>query len=292
MEHAVIDMGSNACRLLWGSVKECQLRDTELVLRITRLGGGIGQTPPILTEEAIGRTLEVLAEYDEMLRVRGIKEISLLGTEALRKAVNRQELLQKIQEKWGWQVEVLAGEREARLSFLGARSALGEGEAIAVIDIGGGSSEIVSQKGVALIAHSASVGSVRLLNQPQKQADIVAALRIGWKMTTLHSQTNLVAVGGTATAAAMILTQKNALEERGCWLRAAELANQIERIEKMSLSERLSLPGMIPGREDVLPWGLRILLAAMQVLGQEKVLACPRDLMHGFLLEKAGALKE
>lgn len=291
MEYAVIDIGSNACRLLWASVEEGQLKDTELILRITRLGGGLSRIPPVLTEEAMGRSLEVLAEYAQRLQARGIEDISILGTEALRKAVNRQELLREIQGRWGWPVEVIPGEREARLSYLGAQSILGEEKNIAVIDIGGGSSEIVMREGTRLRAHSAPVGSVRLLNQPQPQERIRANLNQGWQNLNLAHQTTLVAVGGTATAAAMIAENKDHLEDRGYWLKSEELMEQIDRIEKMTLPQRLKLPGMIPGREDVLPWGLRILLAASQVLGRERILICPRDLMHGFILEKVRAHK-
>src|SRR5437763_14184059 len=132
---AAIDCGTNSTRLL---VSEDSTRTIERLMRITRLGQGVDATGA-LAPEAVDRTLGVLREFREVMDTRGVQRVRITATSAARDAANREEFFRAAEEIVGVRPELLTGDDEARLSFLGATSQLDPADGpFLVVDIGGG----------------------------------------------------------------------------------------------------------------------------------------------------------
>ncbi len=316
-----MDIGTNSCRLIivekQGAGDFTHLRQ----VRITRIGEGLGQGNLRLSRQAMDRTLAALIEYKEMLADYPVEKAWLLGTQALREAANSSGFVTEVKERTGFDLQIISGEREAYLSYLGAATGLND-PALAqplVLDIGAGSTELMwleAAVGVGgrgddadrntgaikgrIRAVSAPIGSLRLLEKPLDSQGILEALRTGWQgiavpARAMEMEANaaaaggtgpLVGVGGTATTLGAIhLNMKEYDPEAllGLEMSRSQVEAVLALLEGLSSAERLALPGMMPGREDVLPWGLRILLAAMTYCRRDSVVICDRDLLYGIL---------
>ncbi len=343
-----MDIGTNSCRLIivekQGAGDFTHLRQ----VRITRIGEGLGQGNLRLSRQAMDRTLAALIEYKEMLADYPVEKAWLLGTQALREAANSSGFVTEVKERTGFDLQIISGEREAYLSYLGAATGLND-PALAqplVLDIGAGSTELMwleaagtanaGTAGAAEVAEtagaedeaaeaavgvggrgddadrntgaikgriravSAPIGSLRLLEKPLDSQGILEALRTGWQgiavpARAMEMEANaaaaggtgpLVGVGGTATTLGAIhLNMKEYDPEAllGLEMSRSQVEAVLALLEGLSSAERLALPGMMPGREDVLPWGLRILLAAMTYCRRDSVVICDRDLLYGIL---------
>lgn len=316
-----MDIGTNSCRLIivekQGAGDFTHLRQ----VRITRIGEGLGQGNLRLSRQAMDRTLAALIEYKEMLADYPVEQAWLLGTQALREAANSSGFVTEVKERTGFDLQIISGEREAYLSYLGAATGLND-PALAqplVLDIGAGSTELMwleAAVGVGgrgddadrntgaikgrIRAVSAPIGSLRLLEKPLDSQGILEALRTGWQgiavpARAMEMEANaaaaggtgpLVGVGGTATTLGAIhLNMKEYDPEAllGLEMSRSQVEAVLALLEGLSSAERLALPGMMPGREDVLPWGLRILLAAMTYCRRDSVVICDRDLLYGIL---------
>jgi len=294
---AVMDIGTNSCRLI---IAECfDQRDITLAreARVTRVGEGIGRGAVEISPAAMDRTIAALTDYRALIDKYPVESARLLGTQALREAGNSQALADKIKEKTGFELEIISGAEEARLSYMGVTRGAPVFADISplVLDIGAGSTEIVygetSASGELVIrGESAPVGCLRLLENPMGDRSLLQSLKEGWNHVKMpdgaEKDAPLVAVGGTATTFGAIHTGMTSYDPDamlGLRVDIGRTREILDMLERMSPADRLSLPGMRPGREDVMPWGLRILLAAMRYCGRESVLICDRDLLYGAL---------
>ncbi|MCL2122323.1 MAG: hypothetical protein FWH28_08765 [Clostridiales bacterium] len=301
VNRAVMDIGTNACRLILVEINDEDEVTLVRQIRTTRIGEGLGQGRLHISRNAMDRTLAVLMEYKEMIEAYPVESVRLLGTQALREADNGHAFAAEVKEKTGFHLEIITGESEACLSYAGAVQGIKTIDASLsplVLDIGAGSTELIWRMGGAeaeketkqIKGVSAPVGCLRLLERPMNDGQILSALQDSWgiieNMDEKGSLTVLVAVGGTATTLGAIhlhMTDYDPEALLGLRLSDSIIKEQIVLLESMSAAERLALPGMMPGREDVLPWGLRILLAAMAHCHQESVMICDRDLLYGAL---------
>ena len=306
---AAMDIGTNSCRLIIAEIDDTgdytHLRRT----RITRIGEGLGQGNLHISRAAMDKTLEALAEYKAIIARYPVEKNRLVGTQALREADNGLAFAAEVKEKTGFDLEIISGGQEAFLSYSGAVMGLagtGLSEPL-VLDIGAGSTELFfedeGENGAGQITGvSAPVGSLRLLEKPMDAQSIFNALKKGWMGVDIPDERRygtgvgagnpmekkrpLLAVGGTATTlGAMHLHMKEYDPEalRGLRIDEGQVGAVITLLDGLRPEERLALPGMMPGREDVMPWGLRILLAAMCYCKRDSVLICDRDLLYGAL---------
>ncbi|MBV8984165.1 MAG: Ppx/GppA family phosphatase, partial [Acidimicrobiia bacterium] len=156
---AAIDCGTNSTRLL---VSEDGTRTIERLMRITRLGQGVDATGA-LAPEAVKRTLDVLREFRQVMDTHGVERVRMTATSAARDAANREDFFAAAEETIGARPELLTGEQEARLSFLGATSQLDAGDGpFLVVDIGGGSTEFGVGTTEPEAVLSVDIGCVRL----------------------------------------------------------------------------------------------------------------------------------
>ena len=229
---------------------------------ITRLGRGIGTTG-VLGSAGIAATLDVLRDYARIAREHGAT-IAAIGTEGLRRAKNARDFLDPAREILGGDVEVIDGEREAALTFRAVAESFpaetGEGS-VAVIDIGGGSTEIiVAERGAVRLRTSLQIGSVRLTERhvhsdpPRDEeiaavrAEIAAALAPVAELSSA-AHTHLVGVAGTVTSLAAMAQQLASYDParvHGFHLTRAALDGEIARLARATQAERERVRGPRP----------------------------------------------
>jgi exopolyphosphatase/guanosine-5'-triphosphate,3'-diphosphate pyrophosphatase len=272
MRLATIDIGTNTTLLLVASADGSAATVLEERAEITRLGRGIGKNGA-LDPEAIARTLAVLRDFAAAARRHGAR-IAAVGTEALRRAPNAAAFLGPAGEILGAPVEVIDGEREAALTFHAVAASFPELQSgpLAVIDIGGGSTEIVlAAGGEVRFRTSLPLGSVRLTEafihqDPPTAADRAAIVgTIDSAIGGVPFPTEppaLVGVAGTVTslaAMALELASYDPARVHGYRLSRADLGRQIERLGTATQSERERMVGLDPRRADVILAGALIL---------------------------------
>jgi exopolyphosphatase/guanosine-5'-triphosphate,3'-diphosphate pyrophosphatase len=304
---AAIDQGTNSIRLL---VVEPPPRvggdPTELSrdMVITRLGQGVDRTGRI-DPEALRRTVDVLARFSRRARALHAGRIRVAATSAVRDAENREGFAAAVLELTGAELEVITGEREAGLSFLGGTHGLDPVTApppYLVFDIGGGSTELVvgGQPGRAEHAISTQMGSVRLTERfirhdppaSEELAQLVGAVEETLDDVEAHvpirDARTLVAVAGTATtlqAIALGLDRYDPEAIHRTWLQLGTAEHVLADLVRMTTPERTALPVMAPGRGDVIVAGAVILTTVMRRSGFDRALVSETDILDGLAYE-------
>ncbi len=297
---AAIDCGTNSTRLLIvgadGTVLERQMR-------ITRLGEGVDATHE-LSPGAITRTLDVLGGYRRLMDRHHVVRARLVATSATRDAVNAEGFFSAARRVVGQSPELLSGEEEGRLSFLGATSCLPSecraGGPLLVVDIGGGSTELaageVGAAGDGVAAVSLDIGCVRvserfLAHDPPLRDELVDA-RDFVDDTVTRARGVLVPLppGGVVGLAGTVSTLV-ALERRlhhydreavhHAVLTRARVEGWLSRLSSEDRRARLARPGMVKGREDVIVGGVLILVAVMEAFDRSFCLASEDDILDG-----------
>ena len=300
---ATIDIGTNTTLLLVAEANGGTITVLENRAEITRLGRGIGGDGR-LGQEGIDRTLAVLSGYAVLARVHEAP-IFAIGTEALRRAPNAAHFLCRAAALLDTPVEVIDGEREAALTFLAAKVCFPDAAArtMMVVDIGGGSTEIVvAHRGAVDLCRSLPLGSVRLTERHIRHdpplATEIAAVRdevVGHLAETpLPSEADqpyLVGVAGTVTTLAAMTQDLRSYDPalvHGYRLTLPALDNQIDRLRASTQSEREAMAGLDPLRADVILSGAIILSEIARRVGVANVLVSDRGIRWGLLYEKLG----
>ena len=311
---AAIDQGTNSIRLLvLAPGDQPQDRPAELArdMVITRLGQGVDRTGRI-DPQALSRTIAVLARYCRRARALGAERIRVAATSVVRDAENRDDVAAAVREHAGSDLEVITGEREAGLSFLGGTLGLettadsGVEPPYLVLDIGGGSTELVvgARAGRAERAISTRMGSVRLTGRlvttdPPTPEDLAALERYARDVVEgaardhpmLADARTLVSVAGTATtlqAIALELERYDPDRIHRTWLGRDEAERILLDLARMTNEGRAALPVMAPGRGDVIVAGAVILITVMRRLGFERTLVSETDILDGLAFEMLG----
>lgn len=303
MRRAVIDIGTNTILLLAAEVRpDGSIRVLTDEHRIARLGKGI-DAGRRFTDEAFRRAEEALTAYRRRCDELGVEAITAVGTSALRDARNTPDLSARIEAAAGLRIEVLSGEDEALWTYRGGLHGLAPNErGDTVIDIGGGSTEIVTGSGSAVtLQRSFDIGSVRLTERflrtsPPTPGDLEAARRFvedvlpsGYR-PSVHG-TRLVGVAGTVTTLAALhldLTEYAPAAVHGHTVTMEEVRETFDGMRRMTLDDLRRMPPMAPGREDIILAGMLILFAVMERYGFDAVTASDRGLRYGILMRDAG----
>lgn len=295
MRVAALDLGSNTSLLLVAEV------DGETIKRvlhdettITRMGQGV-HANRCFHPDALARVEECLAGYRKTIEKFGCERVIAVATSAARDVANGEELL-KIGRKHGIPIHIISGQREALLTFRGALCDRKNAEGVAVIDVGGGSTEIITLDNGAAVGTSVDVGSVRLTElfvktDPPAESEVA---RVGDCAASAFARALLpkgpfreaVAVAGTPTTLAA-LDQRRDFEEKfihGYKMPLAKIDEWIARLAKMTVTERQALPGMQPKRADVIVPGSIILASAIRALHKNEVTVSTRGVRYGVAL--------
>ncbi len=299
---SVVDLGTNSTRLLIadltpdGSLEELERRST-----VTRLGEGVDASGS-LTDEATGRVYSCLEGYRELADGLGVERSLAVATSAVRDAANGSEFQREVRERHGFEIRILSGDEEARLTFLGATAARDGARSTLVIDIGGGSTEyVVGHPGAAPGFHvSTRLGSVRqterhLSGDPPAEEGmraLAAAARAivaeGVPAEVREEVRAGIAVAGTATQLAAIaqeLEPYDPVRVDGYRLGLRECERMLETLARLPLEERREVAGLHPDRAPTIVAGAAILVESMRAFGLEEVETSASDILQGTALE-------
>jgi exopolyphosphatase / guanosine-5'-triphosphate,3'-diphosphate pyrophosphatase len=300
---AVVDMGTNTTRLLVVDVAEDRrLEEVERQSHVTRLGEGVDASGR-LGDAAMERVHERLAAYAEKAAELGASRTVAVATSAVRDSDNGEEFANQVRERHGFEMRVITGDEEARLTFLGATSGRDPADGpTLVIDIGGGSTEfVVGTPGADPDFHvSTHLGSVRqterhLQDDPPEHDQLNALSRAAAEIIEDGVPAGVreaveagIAVAGTATSLAAIdqeLEPYDPEKVHGYELVLGECERILARLAAVPLEERRETPGLHPDRAPTILAGAVILIEAMRAFELEAVETSERDILHGVALE-------
>lgn len=292
MKKAVIAIGSNSTRLIVGECTDGVIRDRYVGRAETRLFMGLGEGNA-LSSEAMLYTVDSLAALKEEAQQRGAADVDLLATSATRDASNADVFEKLICARTGLKLRVISGEEEARYAFGGAA---GNSDCI-VMDIGGGSTELSRGKnGTVCYARSNQVGASRLLKmQDITCGEDAARVTETAKAILLPAVTELkaygrperlIGIGGSCTTAVAIMQGAYLGSDNTDYheLKRDEVERQLTMLAGMTPEERKQVKGLPETRVKHMPHGLCILLAAMELLEEERIYVTGRTILDGYLL--------
>jgi exopolyphosphatase/guanosine-5'-triphosphate,3'-diphosphate pyrophosphatase len=300
---AVVDIGTNSTRLLVAEVERGRRGVEELDRRsiVTRLGEGVDATGA-LGDAPQGRVFAALEQYAEAIAELRASRTTAVMTSAVRDASNGGDFAATVRERYGLEGRTLSGDEEARLTFLGATAARdgAVGARLLVIDIGGGSTELVIGEGTEVAFHvSTQVGVVRhserhLQSDPPTgeelealAADAGPALAEAVPEDERERVAAAVAVAGTATQCARIDLQGRSDDVEGHRLSTARLEEMLGELAALPLEQRREVPGLDPDRAPTIVAGIVILTRALAAFGLDAVEVSDRDILWGAALELA-----
>ena len=303
---AAVDMGTNSTRLLVADVdgrgRAAKLVTVERRTQITRLGQGVDRDRT-LQPEAIERTLAALREYRGVIDELGVERVRATATSAARDASNRDALFDPTERVLGVRPELLAGEAEARLEFLGATAGLTEPGPYLVLDVGGGSTELIVGTDEPEGLVSVDVGCVRLTEQflhsdpptAEELSQAVSVVRdqladVGRQLPAARLAPTLVGTAGTVwTLAAIELGVDAARSDLIDHFRLTKAAAEdvFRTLATEPIARRRHNPGLEPGRVDVIVGGAIVVVSVMRHWGFDSMLVSEADILDGLARDTA-----
>jgi exopolyphosphatase/guanosine-5'-triphosphate,3'-diphosphate pyrophosphatase len=298
---AAIDCGTNSIRLLVADAVGRQLTDVHREMRIVRLGQHVDRTGR-LAAEALERTFGALRDYAAQVRELGAERVRMCATSATRDAANRADFVRGCLDIIGVDPEVISGAEEAATSFLGATSTLPRDRfppPYLVVDIGGGSTELVLGDETVTESISVDMGCVRLterrlVGHPPTVVEVAAAERdIDLLMdrvvdaVDVSAAHTLVGLAGSVTTVAAIALGLRAYDPvaiHQARIPYADVSRVTDDLLRRTPDERLDFPVMHPGRADVIAAGALVLRRIMERVGADAVVASERDILDGIAL--------
>ena len=303
MRVAAIDCGTNSIRLLIAEPDGSGgLADLERRLEIVRLGQGVDATGEF-HPDALRRTFAAIDGYAELIRKAEVPtgKVHFVATSAARDVKNREAFFAGVKERLGVLPDVISGETEARLSFLGALSRVKpEGEPVLVMDIGGGSTELITggADGDLHSAVSLDVGSVRVTERFFKQNPVAdddlerAAGYVDDLLTgsgvDFDSIGAWIGVAGTVTTLAGVYLELERYDRErvhGARIPLAAIAEQLHRLARLTVDQIRALPSMHPGRADVITGGALVESRIAARVHLDHLIVSESDILDGIALQ-------
>ncbi len=293
---AVIDMGTNTCRLFIAEVKNGNLKVPYLKrMEIVSLGEGVNESK-VLKEEAINRTIKVLKEYKNLADQMGVTNIVTKATSATRDAENREYFINRALVEANIKIDCISGQDEGNYTFKGAT--LDIKDKIILIDIGGGSTEVIvgDFKGIEYIK-SFNVGAIRIKEKFFENDDFITNFYTAkeWVLDEFKELKNLnikdyklVAVAGTATTQ---VTVRDEIKEYDSKLvhkvivTKEDLVNNLKIYKDKSIEERKKIIGLHPKRAEFIIGGTYILEFLMELFNKDEFTVSENDILDGIMIE-------
>ena len=296
MRVAAIDCGTNSIRLLIADIDGSNFREIYRTMEIVRLGQGVDQNKAF-HPDAIARTLAAVDLFAQEISKRGVEHIRFCATSATRDATNRELFIDGVKKRLGVEPEVISGEEEARLSFIGATKEFAQSDApFLVVDIGGGSTEFVYGHSYVEFAKSVNIGCVRMTERnihsdPPKaeeienaRRDIQEAIAVAASIVPITQAKTLIAVAGTATSVAASALNLEIYDRQLIHLShvSAEQTHHVAiTFAAMNAEERSHVGFLHPGRADVFAAGSLVLSEIMKATGAKEFVASEADILDG-----------
>lgn len=302
---AVVDIGSNSTRLLVADIEAGRVSEIERHSRVTRLGRGVDLSGQ-LSAEAIEAACKVIADYMAICRETGAETIDAIATSAVRDASNGSAFVAELRERFALSARVLAGEEEARLTYLGATSEHSPSEPTLVVDIGGGSTELVVGTGEEIAFHtSLQVGVVRhterhistdpptALELEALAGDVRALIERATAGQPGANAGTGIAVAGTPTSLASIelgLEPYDPKQVHGRTLSLSSIQRLLSQLASAPLANRIEIAGLHPDRAPNIVAGVVILVETMRAFGLEQIEVSEHDILYGTAIAAVSAL--
>jgi len=296
---ASIDIGTNTVLLLIAEVDETSLEITPLLneYKMPRIGRGLKLNENI-TADRIDNLFTVLSEYQTIISKYNVDEVLVTATNALRIATNSGEIVERIKKQLSWNVNIISGKSEAVFAFLGAVPVSSKNKSILVIDIGGGSTELILGKENNIeYRKSFHIGSVSatekyLKNSPpfdnelselkNELETILAEIKNKFAPDLTYS------IAGTPTSLFCMINEMKRFDDsivEGGILKHEDIVKLIQELKKLSMEEIRSRFGRImQGREDIILGGSIILLNIMELLNLSEVIVSSRGIRYGAIV--------
>lgn len=306
---AGIDIGTLTCRLLIAELSSVgRPKELRSERRILRLGQGVDGERR-LRLDSMDRVIATLKEWRQMIDEYHVEISTVVATSAVRDAANRNEFLDRVKREAGFDVELITGEEEARRTMLGIRSGLPPGVThMLALDIGGGSTEfILDRPGKPPIVRSTDMGVVRLserilhhdppTHEEARQAHEWVRNETIAAVAGMSRPTGIAFVGtaGTITSLAAMAQELPTYEPARIhnYMLTLEMVRRLEeQLLGRSRVQRVGMPGLEPGREEVIAAGAIILRTVMEALDVASVLVSDLGLREGVLIDLANRMRE
>ena len=290
----MIDVGTNSTRLLVADVEDGRVSPLERRSTVTRLGRGVDLSGR-LASEAIEDVCEAIGDYVGILEELGAETVDAIATSAVRDADNGSAFIAELRERFALSARVLDGDEEARLTYLGATSESAPTEPTLVVDIGGGSTELIVGQGSEISFHdSLQAGVVRhtercIASDPPTAGELEALAAdvrslIESSIGPSIEATRGIAVAGTPTSLAAVemeLEPYDPARVHGHVLALPSIQRMLSRLASAPLAERVEIPGLHPDRAPTIVAGVVILVEAMRAFGLEAITVSEHDILYG-----------
>jgi exopolyphosphatase/guanosine-5'-triphosphate,3'-diphosphate pyrophosphatase len=294
---AAIDVGTNSCRLLVADIADGRVSPVERRSTVTRLGRGVDLSGR-LSAEAIEDACAAIGEYVGVIAELGVEAVDAIATSAVRDAENGDAFIAELRERFALSARVLDGEEEARLTYLGATSETTPDVPTLVVDIGGGSTELIVGHGEQIDFHTSLQAGVVRHTERHVSSDPPTAEELeelagdvrGLIETALEPGVRAeagIAVAGTPTSLAAVeleLVPYDAERVHGHVLELRSIQRMLSRLASAPLAERVEIPGLHPDRAPTIPAGVVILVEAMRAFGLERITVSEHDILYGTAL--------
>jgi exopolyphosphatase/guanosine-5'-triphosphate,3'-diphosphate pyrophosphatase len=297
---AVIDVGTNSARLLVADVAGGRVSPVERRSTVTRLGRGVDLSGR-LSAEAIEDACAAVGDYVAMLRELGAEAVDAIATSAVRDAENGSAFVAELRERFALSARVLDGEEEARLSYLGATSEHSPTRPTLVVDIGGGSTELIVGTGAEISFHTSLQAGVVRHTERHIASDPPTALELEALATDVRGliegavpgdvrAAEGIAVAGTPTSLAAIemeLVPYDPARVHGHLLELPSIQRMFSRLASVPLAKRVEIPGLHPDRAPSIVAGVVILVETMRAFGLGEITVSEHDILYGTAIAAA-----
>ncbi|HEY6550782.1 MAG TPA: Ppx/GppA phosphatase family protein [Solirubrobacterales bacterium] len=302
---AVVDIGSNSTRLLIADVGAGRVSEVERQSRVTRLGRGVDLSGQ-LSAEAIEAACEAIADYVEICRETGVEKVEAIATSAVRDASNGSAFVAELRERFALSARVLDGEEEARLTYVGATCEQPPCEPTLVVDIGGGSTELIVGTGQEIAFHTSLQAGVVRHSERHISSDPPTALELEALAADIRTLIESaisnqpgatvrtgIAVAGTPTSLASIeigLEPYDPRQVHGHTLTLTLVQRLLSQLASAPLAKRTEIVGLHPDRAPNIVAGVVILVETMRAFGLEEIQVSEHDILYGTAIFAASAL--
>jgi len=297
-----VDIGTNSTRLLVADVDDGRVADIERETRVTRLGEGVDERRRLLPVP-IARVRNVLSDYRRTTELLGVDRTLAIATSAIRDAENGEAFLGEIEWSYGFATRLLSGHDEALMTYRGVTSERAVGEGTVIVDIGGGSTELIAGEPDGVRWHdSLDIGSVRLterfVHSDPPTGDELSACAAAVQALLAERvpddfrecATAAIGVAGTITSIAALalgLDEYDRERVHGSRLTADELSAQLNRLAAVPVAERRELRPLDPERAPVIVAGAVIAREVLSFFGLAELEISERDILDGAALAAA-----
>lgn len=296
---AAVDLGTNSMRLLLCEVEKGVFHKKKKEIITTRIGKNLSQSN-VMSEKVMNKNIEALKYFKKKSEDFGAEEIIVIATSAVRDASNKDVFLQRTRDEVSIDIKVIDGQEEAYIGMLGAIYDSNKNENLLIVDVGGGSTELVLNiDGDIKYSVSIDAGAVRMtenfiLTNPIEDQDIdnlrKSLDKLFYKDMTVLSEKRidkLIAIGGTATTAAAIFHEMEVYNQEkihNTILSNIFLNELFQKMKSMSLNERYQIKGLEKERADIMPAGIYIIKFIMNKLKKDHILISESDNLEGAVI--------